>query len=60
MRISKMAMRLSGLTAGLMAAGLPLLASAKEPQAVQTAERGLGLSGDSVLIGFATVGGLLA
>lgn len=60
MRISKVATRVSGLAAGLMAAGLPLLASAKEPQAVQTAERGLGLSGDSVLIGFATVGGLLA
>ncbi len=58
MRFSKMAARASGLATGALAAALPLVAAAKEP--VQAAgERGLGLQGDAVMIGFATVGVLL-
>ncbi len=60
MRTSKMTARASALAAGVLAAALPLFASADEtPQYAEAVERGLGLPGDGALIGFATVGGLL-
>lgn len=58
MRFSKMTARASALATGALAAALPLVAAAKDP--VQAAgERGLGLPGDGLMIGFATVGILL-
>lgn len=60
MRISKMAARTSALATGLLAAALPLVAGANEPQVVEVANRGLGLPSDGLMIGFATVGALLA
>mgnify|MGYP001604514524 CR=1 FL=1 len=61
MRISKMTARASALAAGVLAAALPLVAGADEtPQYAEAADRGLGLPGDGLMIGFATVGALLA
>lgn len=54
MRISKMTARASAVATGVLAAALPLVAGAEETR------RGLGLPIDGVMIGFATVGGLLA
>lgn len=61
MQISKMTARASALAAGTLMAALPLVAGAKEPaDAMEVADRSLGLPGDAVGIGFAAVGGLLA
>ena len=61
MRISKMTARASALATGVLAAALPLIAGADEtPQYAGAADRGLGLPGSGVMIGFATVGALLA
>lgn len=54
MRISKMTARASAVATGVLAAALPLVAGAEETR------RWLGLPIDGVMIGFATVGGLLA
>lgn len=59
MRISKMTARASALATGVLAAALPFVAAAKEPVQQAAGERGLGLQGDAVMIGFATVGALL-
>lgn len=61
MQISKMTARASALATGGLAAALPMLVTADEvPQYAEAANRGLGLPGDGVMIGFATVAGLLA
>lgn len=61
MQISKVTARASALAIGGLAAALPLIAAADEvPQYAEATNRGLGLPGDGVMIGFATVGGLLA
>jgi hypothetical protein len=59
MRISKMTARASALATGALAAVLPLIAAAQQPLQQATEERGLGLQGDAVMIGFATAGVLL-
>lgn len=61
MQLTKMTARASALLAGGIASALPLLATAAEvPETAEIANRGLGLPGNGVMIGFATVGGLLA
>ncbi|RJQ09252.1 MAG: hypothetical protein C4558_06725 [Dehalococcoidia bacterium] len=60
MRISKMTARASALAAGVLAAALPLVVGASEPPVAEVAERGLDLPADGLMIGFATVGALLA
>jgi hypothetical protein len=61
MQLTKMTARASALLAGGIASALPLLATAAEvPETAEIANRGLGLPGDGVMIGFATVGSLLA
>ncbi len=61
MRISTVTARASALATGMLATALPLVASADEtPQYAEAANRGLGLPGDGLMIGFATVGVLLA
>ncbi len=61
MQIAKFTARVSAVAAGGLTAALPLLAGAAEvPEYAEAANRGLDLPGDGVMIGFATVGGLLA
>lgn len=60
MQLSTMTARASALLTGGLASALPLLATAAEvPESAEVANRGLGLPGDGVMIGFATVAGLL-
>lgn len=59
--IARLAARSSALAAGAVFAAGPMAALADEtPHYADPVSRGLGLPGDSVMIGFATVGGLLA
>ncbi|MBM4409793.1 MAG: hypothetical protein FJ037_00450 [Chloroflexi bacterium] len=60
MQISKMAVRASAMATGAQAAALPLVVGASDPQHADAAERGLALPADGLMIGFATVGALLA
>lgn len=60
MRTAKMMARASALATGLLAAALPLVVGASEPPRAEAAERGLSLPADGLMIGFATVGALLA
>jgi len=58
---ARLTARVAALAAGAVAAATPLIAAADEtPHYADPASRVLGLPGDSVTIGFATVGGLLA